>query len=74
MLITIQEGRLLAFPDDAPGVFLMPAGEHTFTPMMTEQARVVFEGDAAMMTGLIFEREGRTMRFDPRALTALKLR
>ena len=53
----------MAFPDDAPGVFLMPTGEHTFTPMMTEQARVVFEGDARLMTALLFEQPGKTMRF-----------
>jgi hypothetical protein len=63
VLITIHEGRLLAFPDDGPGVFLMPTGEHTFTPMMTEQARVVFETGAGMMAALRFEQDGRTMRF-----------
>ena len=39
-----QAGRLLAFPDDSPGVFRRPTDERTFTPMMTEPARVVFEG------------------------------
>jgi len=63
VLITIHEGRLLAFPDDAPGVFLMPMGENTFTPMMSEQARVVFEPGAGLMTGLMFEQAGQTMRF-----------
>jgi hypothetical protein len=62
-LITIHEGRLLAFPNDAPGVFLMPIGEHTFTPMMTQQARVVFEGGAGLMTALTFEQAGKGMRF-----------
>jgi hypothetical protein len=63
-VITIHEGRLLAFPDDGPGVFLMPAGdEHAFTPMMTQQASVVFEGDSGLMTGLSFEQAGKTMRF-----------
>jgi uncharacterized glyoxalase superfamily protein PhnB len=61
--ITIQEGRLLAFPDDAPGVFLMPAGEDTFTPTMTEQARVVFERGTGLMSALMFEQGGKTMRF-----------
>jgi len=42
---------------------LMPAGQYTFTPVMTEQARVVFEGDARLMTALTFEQEGRTTRF-----------
>ena len=63
VLITIHEGRLLAFPDDGPGVFLMPNGEHTFTPMMTEQASVVFEGGVGLMTALMFEQAGRAMRF-----------
>ena len=63
VLITIQEGRLLAFPDDAPGVFLMPTAEHTFTPMMTQPASVVFEGDAGPMKALMFEQAGKTMRF-----------
>jgi uncharacterized glyoxalase superfamily protein PhnB len=63
VLITIHEGRLLAFPEDAPGVFLMPAGEHTFTPMMTEPARVVFEAGAGLMTTLMFEQDGMVMRF-----------
>jgi uncharacterized glyoxalase superfamily protein PhnB len=63
VVITIQEGRLLAFPDDAPGVFLMPTGEHTFTPIMTQRASVVFEGDAGLMRALMFEQAGKTMRF-----------
>lgn len=63
VVVTIQEGRLLAFPDDAPGVFLMPAGEATFTPAMTEQARVVFERGTGLMTALIFEQGGESIRF-----------
>jgi catechol 2,3-dioxygenase-like lactoylglutathione lyase family enzyme len=63
VLITIHEGRLMAFPEDAPGVFLRPAGEHTFTPMMTEEARVVFEAGAGLMAALMFEQCGRVMRF-----------
>ena len=63
VLITIHEGRLLAFPEDAPGVFLMPTGEHTFTPMMTQQASVVFEGGSGPMRALMFEQAGQTMRF-----------
>jgi len=63
VLITIHEGRLLAFPDDAPGVFLRPTGEQTFTPMMPQQASVVFEGGAGPMTALTFEQAGKTMRF-----------
>jgi uncharacterized glyoxalase superfamily protein PhnB len=63
VLITVHEGRLLAFPDDAAGVFLMPTGEQTFTPMMPQQASVVFEGGAGPMTALLFEQAGKTMRF-----------
>jgi hypothetical protein len=63
VLINIHEGRLIAFPDDAPGVFLMPTGEHTFTPMMTEQAKVVFEAGSGLMTALIFEQGNTMMRF-----------
>lgn len=63
VLINVHEGRLIAFPDDAPGVFLIPAGEHTFTPMMTEQASVMFEADAGLMAALMFEQAGRVMRF-----------
>ena len=63
VLITIHEGRLMAFPEDAPGVFLRPAGEHTFTPMMTEQTSVVFEAGAELMAALRFEQAGRVMRF-----------
>ena len=63
VLINIHEGRLMAFPDGAPGVFLMPTGEHTFTPMMTEQARVVFEADAGLIAALRFEQAGMVMRF-----------
>ena len=63
VLINIHEGRLIAFPEDAPGLFLMPTGEHTFTPMMTEQARVVFEPGAELMAALMFEQSGEAMRF-----------
>jgi catechol 2,3-dioxygenase-like lactoylglutathione lyase family enzyme len=63
VLITVHEGRLLAFPDEAPGVFLMPTGERTFSPMMTDRATVVFEGSAGLMTALVFEQQGETMRF-----------
>lgn len=63
VVITIHDGRLLAFPDDGPGVFLQPAGDDTFTPMMTEPARVVFERGPALMSALMFEQGGQTMRF-----------
>jgi hypothetical protein len=63
VLITIHEGRLIAFPDDGPGAFLMPNGEHTFTPMMTEQGSVVFEAGTELMDVLMFEQCGRVMRF-----------
>jgi uncharacterized glyoxalase superfamily protein PhnB len=61
--ITIQDGRLLAFPDDASGVFLRPAGQDTFTPMMTVPARVVFERGIGLISALQFEQGGKTMRF-----------
>jgi uncharacterized glyoxalase superfamily protein PhnB len=63
LLITIDEGRLIAFPEDGPGVFLMPNGKHTFTPMMTEQAKVVFEAGAESMVALTFEQDGGVTRF-----------
>ena len=63
VLITIHEGRLLAFPEDAPGVFLRPNAENTFTPVMSQQASVSFEGSAELMTSLTFELDGRAMRF-----------
>jgi uncharacterized glyoxalase superfamily protein PhnB len=63
VLITIHEGRLLAFPDEASGAFLRPTGEHTFKPIMSQEARVVFEGGAGLMTALVFEQADQTMRF-----------
>lgn len=63
VLITIHQGRLLAFPTDGPGVYLQPAGDDTFTPMMTEPARIVFERGAGSIEGLTFEQGGQTMRF-----------
>ena len=63
VLITIHDGRLLAFPDESPGVFLMPNGERTFTPMMTERASIEFEGGSGPMVALTFELAGQTMRF-----------
>jgi len=63
VVITIHGGRLLAFPDDAPGAFLMPAGEDTFTPMMKDEAHVVFERRDGLTSALVFEQDGRTMRF-----------
>jgi hypothetical protein len=63
VVITIHEGRLLAFPDDAPGIFLMPTGGNTFTPIMPDQGSVVFEGDGASRLALRFEQAGKTMRF-----------
>ena len=63
MLITIHEGRLLAFPEEAPGVFLRPKAEHTFTPVMSQQASVSFEGSTELMTSLTFEQDGKAMRF-----------
>ena len=63
VLINIHEGRLMAFPDEGPGVFLKPRSEHTFTPMMTEQGRVVFEPGNGLMAALNFEQCGMAMRF-----------
>jgi hypothetical protein len=63
VVVTIHEGRLLASPDDAPAVFLMPSGERTFTPMSTERARVVFEPGDRLMAALTFEQAGKAMRF-----------
>lgn len=63
VLITIHEGRLLAFPDDGAGVFLQPTAAHTFTPAMSQQASVSFEGSTELMTALTFEQGGRAMRF-----------
>ena len=63
VLIGIHEGRLLAFPDDSTGVFLMPISEHTFKPMMTEEAKVVFEPGSGLMTALMFEQGGMKVRF-----------
>jgi hypothetical protein len=61
--ITIHDGRLLAFPEDSPGVFLQPAGDDTFTPAMTDPAQVVFERGDGQMSALTFELCGRSMRF-----------
>jgi hypothetical protein len=61
--ITIHEGRLLAFPEDAPGVFLQPTGDHMFTPSMTDPASVVFEGGDERMSALNFELCGKSVRF-----------
>ena len=63
VVIKIQDGRLVAFPHDSPGDFLMPSGENTFTPTMTEQARVVFEGDKRLKSALMFQQGGKAMRF-----------
>jgi uncharacterized glyoxalase superfamily protein PhnB len=63
VLINIHEGRLIAFPEDTPGLFLMPAGEHAFIPMMTEQAKVTFEAGAGLMSALTFEQDGMVTRF-----------
>jgi uncharacterized glyoxalase superfamily protein PhnB len=63
VLITIHEGRLLAFPDDGSGVFLEPKAEHVFVPVMSQQGSVSFEGGTALMTALTFEQGGRAMRF-----------
>jgi len=46
-----------------PGVFLMPKGEHTFTSVMTEEARVAFEVGNGPATALTFEQPGKAMRY-----------
>ena len=61
--INIFEGRLLAFPEDGPAVYLRPSGEHAFTPMMNEPAHVQFEMDGAAAHALVFEQGGRSARF-----------
>jgi hypothetical protein len=61
--ITILEGRLIAFPGDGPGVYLQPARDHTFTPVMSEPASVTFEMDAGAARGLTFMLDGRPDRF-----------
>jgi hypothetical protein len=61
--IIIHEGRLLAFPEDAPGVFLQPKTENTFTPVMSQPASVSFEGGAQLMTSLTYEQDGRAVQF-----------
>ena len=63
VLITIFEGRLLAFPEDASGDFLRPSGDDTFAPVMTGPARVVFERGDGLMSALTFEMGGKSMRF-----------
>jgi len=63
VVVNIHEGRLLAFPDEGPGVFLMPSGDHAFTPMMTEEARVMFEAGEGRMTALMLEQGGQVTRF-----------
>jgi uncharacterized glyoxalase superfamily protein PhnB len=63
VLITSHLGRLLAFPEDSGGVYLRPAGDHTFTAAMTEEGRVTFEGSGDSMPALSFEQGGRTTRF-----------
>lgn len=63
VLITIHEGRLLAFVDDSPGIFLSPIGGNVFTPLMTGQGSVTFEGAGASRTALILEQAGKTLRF-----------
>jgi len=63
VLITIFDGRLLAFPEDAGGVFLRPVGDDTFTPVMNDPARVVFERGDGAMSALMFELCGKPTRF-----------
>jgi len=63
VVITVHEGRLLAFSGEGPGVFLMPSGERTFNAMMTQDASVAFEGVAGQAApGLIFEQAGKAKR------------
>jgi hypothetical protein len=63
VLVTVHEGRLLAFPEDGPGVFLMPIANHTFAPMMTEEARVAFEVGDGPATALTFEQGVKAIRY-----------
>jgi len=55
-----HEGRLLAFPEESPGVYLRPAGAHAFTPVMTEDASVTFDVSDAVASGLTFTQDGMT--------------
>lgn len=55
-----HEGRLLAFPEDSPGVYLRPAGAHAFTPVMTEDASVTFDVSDAVASALTFTQGGMT--------------
>jgi hypothetical protein len=63
VLITIHNGRLLAFPDESPGVYLKPESELAFTAVMSEPAKVMFDRGAAAMSALTFEMNGRAMTF-----------
>ena len=63
MRITILEGRLIAFPGDGPGVYLQPAKDHTFTPVMSVPASVTFEMEGGAARGLTFTLDGRQDRF-----------
>jgi hypothetical protein len=41
----------------------MPIGEHTFAPMMTEEARVAFEVGDGPANALTFEQRAKAMRY-----------
>jgi uncharacterized glyoxalase superfamily protein PhnB len=62
VLISVHAGRLLAFPEDAPGTWLMPTGEDSFQPRMAEPGSLTFEREAGMVTALALHQAGRTMR------------
>lgn len=64
VLITSHEGRLLAFPEDSGGVFLQPRDGHSFATATGRAATVAFEGGSEHMTSLIFEQDGRVIRFE----------
>lgn len=63
VLITVQAGRLLAFPEEGSVVFLKPLGEKMFEPVMNQKASVSFEGNGESMSALVFDLDGRVMRF-----------
>jgi uncharacterized glyoxalase superfamily protein PhnB len=61
--ITIVDGRLTAFPQDGPGVYLRPSADHTFVPVMSEPAAVSFDMASGAARGLTFTQRGRQVRF-----------
>ena len=61
--IVLQGGTLLAFPDDAPGVSLLPTDARTFTCGELDNAVVQFEVDDQRPTALRFSQGPLDLRF-----------